>query len=124
MSTQTSARAEAEAALDQAKKAARRGDVSAAERWTKTAERMAAVAQKLVETPEEEEDAEALREEILGRIRKLVEARQSLEDWQIDYAAWEEERDRARAEGRAPPEPIRPCPGGDAYLMKIASGED
>ena len=109
--------------MKQARAAVKRGDVREAERWSKIAERMAAAAEKLAVAADEEEDTEALREEILGRIRKLVAARQALEDWQIDYEAWEEAQARALSEGREPPAPIRPCPGGDDYLEKIASGE-
>jgi len=116
-------REEAQAALEQAKRAARRGDSRAAERWSKTAERMAAAAEKLGALPQaEEEDEEALREEILARMRKLAGAHEDLRAWRQEDAIYHALKAQAEAHNLPAPAPIRPCPGGEDFLMKIASG--
>ena len=52
-------------ALKQADRATRRGDLAAAERWTRIAERMAEAAHKLADIPAPpEESAEAIRAEL------------------------------------------------------------
>lgn len=124
MTKQDDPRAEAQTALDQAKAAARRGDGREAERWSKTAERMATAAAKLAAAPAEEElDEEALREEIMGRIRRLAEADEALKAWQLDSAIHDALTHQAKAHNLPLPPPLRPCPGGDDFLMRIASGE-
>lgn len=117
-------REEAEAALKQAHRATKRGDAREAERWSKTAERLAAAAEKLAASaPEEEEDEEAIRAEIMGRIRRLAEADEALKAWQLESAIHEALTAQARAHNLPLPPPLRPCPGGDDYMMKIASGQ-
>jgi hypothetical protein len=124
MSQKSDPRSEARAALENAKAAARRGDARAAERWSKTAERLAAAAEKLAAAPPEEEvDEEALREELLGRIRRLADADEALKAWQLERAIHEALTAQARAHNIPPPPPLRPCQGGEDVLMRIASGE-
>jgi hypothetical protein len=124
MSQQQGPREEAEAAMKQAQRAIKRGDGREAERWSKTAERLAAAAEKLAAAPPEEEvDEEALREELLGRIRRLADADEALKAWQLERAIHEALTAQARAHNIPPPPPLRPCPGGEDFLMRIAGGE-
>jgi predicted nucleic acid-binding Zn ribbon protein len=117
-------REEAQIALKQAQRAAKRGDAREAERWSKTAERLAAAAEKLASLPAPEiENPEALREEFLARIRRLRDVNADLMAWQQEDAIYQALKSQAEAHNIPPPAPIRPCPGGEAYLMRIASGE-
>lgn len=116
-------REEAEAALKQAQRAAKRGDLREAERWSKTAERLVAAAEKFAALPQpEEEDEDALREEIMGRIKRLCVGSEDLRAWQQEDAIYQALKAQAEAHNLPLPPPIRPCPGGDDYLMKIAGG--
>ncbi len=70
-------------ALKQAQAAARKGDAMAAERWSKTAQRMAAAAERLAKLPApvpDHEDEEALRAELRRRLALYVEAAQAEAD--------------------------------------------
>lgn len=124
MAPKSDPHAQAQAALGQAQRAAKRGDLREAERWSKTAERMAAAAEKLGALPQaEEEDAEALRAELRARLRRLVEANDALNAWQRAKENYDAAMQAALANGLPLPEPLAPCPGGEAYMMRIASGE-
>lgn len=116
-------RLEAQVAFENAKAAARHGKLRDAERWSKTAERLVAAAEKFAALPQpEEEDEDALREEIMGRIKRLCEGQEDLRAWQQEDAIYQALKAQAEAHNLPLPPPIRPCPGGDDYLMKIAGG--
>ncbi len=71
-------RDDATAALKQANNASRRGDLAAAERWSKTAERMAQAAERLASLPPPpDEDEESRRAELRRRIARFVAASQA-----------------------------------------------
>jgi hypothetical protein len=59
----------------------------------------------------------------MGRIRKLASANEDLAAWQQEDAIYQALKAQAEAHNIPPPPPIRPCPGGDRFLEKIASGE-
>ncbi|MBY0562987.1 MAG: hypothetical protein K2P58_02275 [Hyphomonadaceae bacterium] len=121
----TNPRTEAEHALKQAQRAAKRGDIKEAERWSKTAERMVAAAEKLraLPAPEAEPDEEALRAELRARLRRLADAAYDLDRWQEERDQYEAAVGKAVREGAPMPDPLRPCPGDEAYLEKIGRGE-
>lgn len=121
-------RAEAEHALKQAQRAAKRGDVKDAERWSKTAERMAAAAERLAALPapvdpDDPEREEALRAELRARLRRFAQVAHDIDRWRAERAEYEAAVAKAAREGGPMPAPLRPCPGDDAYLRKIARGE-
>lgn len=77
-------REETHAAIVQARKAAKRGDLAAAERWSKTAARLAEATRTLAASappPEPEEDVEELRAELRRRVMLYVEADLANEKW-------------------------------------------
>ena len=84
--SETNPRQAAQTALKQASRAAKRGDLAAAERWSKTAERLAAAAERLAALPPEVSDVEneeALRAEIRARLRRIAEAEYRREGWEL-----------------------------------------
>lgn len=111
--------------IKQAQAAARRGDFTAADRWSKTAERLALAAARLNDNPPPADEAadEQLATELLQRLEHYAACDR-------DIQAWEHERDihnaltaYAERHGTAPPEPLRPCPASDETLRQIAMGE-
>ncbi len=75
--SETNPRQAAQTALKQAARAAKRGDLSEAERWSKTADRLAKAAERLAALPAEEPDPaaeEALRADLRARLIRLAEA--------------------------------------------------
>lgn len=75
--SQDDSRAQAQAAINQARKAAKRGDLIEAERWSKAAARLADAARTLgaiAPPPDPEEDVEELRLELRRRLLLYVEA--------------------------------------------------
>lgn len=83
--SKTDPREEAQAAIAQARKAAKHGDIAGAERWTKTAVRLAGAARGLgviAPLPEPEEDGEELRAELRRRLMLFVEADLANQKWE------------------------------------------
>ena len=74
-------------ALQQAQKAARRGDIAGAERWSKTAERMAAAVRRLADAPAPVPDWEgeqARRAELRARIAKFCDCDRQIQIWDAE----------------------------------------
>ncbi len=126
MNSEPNPSAAARYALKQAQAASRRGDIAGAERWSKTAERMAAAGASLAERapPGDWREEEATRAELRARLAKFVEC-------DLEIQAWDAERDaRAEAVGQAMltgapmPPALRPCPAGPEDLERIALGAD
>jgi hypothetical protein len=129
--SETNPRDEAAHAFKQAKRAAKSGDLAAAERWSKTAERLAGVAARLAHAPQDaemDEGEEERRAELRRRLARFVEA-------DLDIQAWERERSEhsaqclaALANGLPPPAPLRPHPAGaqgeEAYMAEILVGQE
>lgn len=119
-------REQADHALKQAQRAAKRGDLRESERWSKVAANMALAAEKLSASAPpamSPQDEEAMRAELRARIRRLVDSQFELEEWQKEELDHRAAREAARAAGQPEPPPLRPCPGGQSYLDKIARGE-
>lgn len=116
-----SANRDAERARKNAAAAVRRGDLAAAERWSKTAERLAA----LPPPPEQAVDHEALRAELRRRLARFSEAAEDVDRWETEKATYEANFFAALANNLDPPEPLRESPGGalsgEEYLAAIAS---
>lgn len=118
-----SSRERAQAALKQATKAANRGDQREAERWLKTAERMAAAAERIAALPKPEvEDVEAVRAELRDRVYRFAPMAQEI-------AAWEHQRDIrdalaafARAHDLPEPPGLEPCRFNDDDLAAVGAG--
>lgn len=105
-------REEARVAIEQAKAASRRGDLAAAERWGKVAEKLSAAAAELanVKAPEPDwREVEAIRAELRARVLRFVEAAQANE-------AWEAKRSAGVAVGEKP--------YSDEALEAIGAGRD
>ncbi|MBC7767485.1 MAG: hypothetical protein H7124_01720 [Phycisphaerales bacterium] len=126
-------RAQAHNALKQAERAAKRGALAEAERWSKTAERCAAAVVKLATTPPdydmdaEVENEDRLREEIMGRIRRLADAQRQHQEWEATCADYTRAVAEAVRTGGPMPPPAPPSPfGGEtelATLERIAGGD-
>jgi hypothetical protein len=102
-----------ESALKQARRAAKRGDLAAAEKWSKLAERMARAAEKLAAAPApipDYQEEERLRAEIRERLGRYVAAAKEVERWQKQRDAHEAAVQQALASGAAPPPPLPPSP--------------
>ncbi len=116
-----SANRDAERAHKHAAAAVRRGDLATAERWSKTAERLAAMPRPA----EEAVDYEALRAELRRRLALFSEAAEDVERWETEKATYEANFFAALANNLDPPEPLRDNPGGalsgEEYLAAIAS---
>lgn len=84
--SETNPRQAAQTALKQSFRAAKRGDLAGAERWSKAAERLAAAAERLAALPPEVSDVEneeALRAEIRARLRRIAEAECRRQGWEL-----------------------------------------
>lgn len=112
--------------MKQAQAAARRGDFTAADRWSKTAERLALAAARLDDNPPPVSDEEAdarLVDEMLERPKCNAAC-------DLDSQAREKERDihsalaaYAQRHGTEAPPPLRPCPADEETLRQLAMGE-
>lgn len=120
-------RTQAHAALKQAQRAAKRGDLADAERWSKTAERLAAAAEKLGALPgvaiDDEAEEAALRAEFMARLHKLVEVHEEGALWEAERELYERQCAEALRTGAAPPPILRENPGSLERMERIASGE-
>lgn len=115
-------------ALKQANRAAKQGDLRAAQHWSKVATAMAAAASAAQPSTLPDENEQERRAELRRRFARMVDVKH-------DVRAWEEERDHYYAQlatacenGTEPPTPLRPHPcgplGEDDYLRRLAeSGE-
>ena len=114
-------------AIKQASRAAKHGDLAAAERWTKNAERLAeavvrtAGVQAPVMSAAEEE---SLRAELRARLVKFVECDLEIQAWEAERDAHAEAVGQAMVTGGPMPPPLRPCPAGPEDLERIAIGKD
>jgi len=116
-------RAECAAALKQASRAAKRGDFTAADRWTKLAERHVATAERLAATPADQpspEEEAAICAEIRARIERYVEASHGIDRWEFERDIHEEYTARALREGLPMPPPLREAPFTEQDLERIA----
>ena len=112
---QTDPRQQGEHALKQANRAAKRGDLVAAERWTKTAHQMAAVHAQLAAAPkinDSAEDEEELCAELRRRIKRYVDCSIDMEAWEAERDAYIEALNLAESTGAPPPAPLRTHPAG------------
>lgn len=111
-------------ALKQADRAVRRGDLAAAERWSRIAERMAEAARKLSEAPlDDPATAEAIRAELRERFRRLAACAQAHVAWQREREAHERQCAQARRTGAPLPPPLAAAPFTDNHLKQIAKAE-
>lgn len=114
-------RKHAASALKQAERAARKGDLALAERWSKVAAQTTAAAERLAALPPEPdscEDDEALRAEIRERLRRIVEVDYEMRAWDYERQIYDEYVERAAREGLPPAPPLRPCPY-DGFQLEI-----
>ncbi len=122
MSQENNPRETGASALKQARGAARRGDLAAAERWSKTAERMAGAAEKLANLPlppDSWEKEEALRAELRRRLGVFIKAAHEQEQWEERRDAHAQASAAALAEGREPPPPMEAFgPGGPPHDLE------
>ncbi|MEQ1709030.1 MAG: hypothetical protein ABL864_11945 [Terricaulis sp.] len=114
-------------ALQQAQKAARRGDIAGAERWSKTAERMAAAVRRLADAPAPVPDWEgeqARRAELRARIAKFVETDLKIQAWDAERDAHANAVGKAMLSGASMPPDLRPCPADEKDLERIMLSDD
>jgi len=117
-------------ALKQAKAAARRGDFSNAERWSKSADRFHTIAERLAAPdPFEsgEHDEAETRAELMRRLTHFASAADDINRWNVEREIYEANLFAAIANNTEPPAPLRPFPGGplteEEYLASIARGQ-
>lgn len=115
-------------AVKRAKLAIRRGDLGGADRWSKTADRMASAAARteaLAPPPDEEEDIEAIRAELRRRLENFTSAAREIDAWETERECYEANFFAAIANGTEPPPPLRPRPGAplstEEYLASLVS---
>ena len=103
-------------ALRQAERAAKRGDLAAAERWTKVAtQNQKQWEQFNARGPafDSVEDEDALREELMRRLTRFSDYCHDVDRWKGECNAYIEAVKRAANAGRPLP-PLRPHPAGSA----------
>lgn len=108
--------------IKQAERAAKRGDHAAAERWTRTAERLALAASHVKAAPQAmtvEED-EALCAELRERLVRYAEADWEVQAWDTEKAVHDALSEQAQRHGLPPPAPLRPCPYSEEDMQRIA----
>jgi hypothetical protein len=111
-------------ALKHAARAARRGDLAAAERWSRIAERMAEAAQNLsAAPPDDAQAAETIRAELRQRFARLAACEHANQTWECEREAHERLCAQARRTGAPLPPPLAPAPFSDEQLQHIAKGE-
>lgn len=106
-------RAQGQAALKSAEKAARRNDLVAAKQWTATAKRMADIAEQLANMPKPTpswEEEKALRAQLLERLNRFGEDSANRYRWRMRREIWEEMAAEAQRTGAPMPSPMPPCP--------------
>ncbi|MGD9981817.1 MAG: hypothetical protein AB7H66_06785 [Hyphomonadaceae bacterium] len=118
-------------AVRQAEKAAKRGDLALAERWSKVAMQIADAAAQLEaqRMAKEWEDEEACREELKRRLIRFAELGQDVNAWEAEHAAWKLMADYSRRTGAPMPDPMRPHPAGSAantesHFIHLARGAE
>lgn len=101
-------------ALRQSERAARRGDLAEAERWTKVATQAAAAAERLASANvlSEEED-EKMRAELRRRFSRISAFDDDVRTWEVEREMHKKMTEVARRTGCPKPPPLRPHPAGD-----------
>ena len=119
-------------ALRQAERAAKRGDLAAAERWTK----IAAQNQRQWEqfharpvSPNCYEEEEAIRAELHRRLARFIGSSNDIYRWEVERDIYIEWVKRAEEAGGPMPPPLRPHPVGgdentDPHLIEILQGPE
>lgn len=112
-------------ALKQAHRAVRRHDLAAAERWSKTAERLAAAAERFAALPAPEPvDSEAVREDLFNWISTLVEANNERMQWLAERDDYLSQVSAATRAGAPLPPLLRDAPVTEEDLLRMAGRED
>lgn len=129
MTTTPSPREHADAAFAQAQKAARHGDLAASERWTKTAERLIAAAERLAKLSPPETPAEAVEAEVsmwVASVRRFLDDELGFRLWQFEATVHRLYGERAAAEGLPPAPPLRAPPFADEeeFLERFGPGDE
>jgi hypothetical protein len=122
----------ADYALRQAGRAAKRGDLAAAERWTKVAALNQKQWEQLRARPPEVdpvEEEEAIRAELHRRLARFIGSSQDIQRWEIERDIYIEWVKRAEEAGGPMPPPLRPHPVGgdentDPHLIEILQGPE
>ena len=98
-------------ALRQAERAAKRGDLAEAERWTKVAAQNQKQWEQLRtrELEPEMEDPDEIRAEVLRRLARI----RACSDWESERDLYIDAVKRAEETGAPAPPPLRPYPAGD-----------
>jgi len=118
---------QAEAAIRNANRAAKRGDLAEAERWSKTAERLGVTAEKLAAVAHDSsstDDEEWLRTVFIARLERLREVWDEGVLWEAEREIYERQCAEARARGADLPPPLRMNPAPVERLDRIAAGEE
>ena len=108
-------------ALRQAERAAKRGDLAAAERWTKVAtlnQKQWQQFQARPAQPSPEDDEDAIREELKRRLARFSTFSHAVYRWEVERDLYIEAVKRAEETGAAPPPPLRPHPAGESNDAK------
>lgn len=123
-------RDKAEHALKQADRAAKRGDLVQAERWTKVSERLVDAAARLAQTPQQMDDLEneeARRAELRRRLALFAQASAEIQQWEREFETYDAALAASLANNTEPPAPLRPHPAGpqgeEEYMRAILIGE-
>ena len=103
-------------ALRQAERAAKRGDLAEAERWTKVAAQNQKQWEQLrarppeSESEPESEDPDAIRAELMRRIMRFKVDSDARLRWEVERDLYIEAVKRAEETGAPAPPPLRACP--------------
>ena len=102
-------------ALRQADRAAKRGDLAGAERWTKVAtlnQKQWEQFQARPPVPDDFEEVEAIRAEFRRRLSRLSAFDDDVSRWEVERDVYIEMANRALESGTPMPPPLRPHPAG------------
>jgi hypothetical protein len=119
------------AALRQADRAAKRGDLVEAERWTKLAREAAAQYERLnaAPPPSWEDNIEETRAELLRRLTRYAEFGRDVSQWELERNAYIAIVKEARKTGAPMPPPLRMHPAGpthnpEPHLVHLLQGPE
>ncbi len=115
-------------ALAQALKASRRGDLGAAQHWSRVADQMSRAAERLAANPApvdpgSPEDEERMLEELRERFARFAKCDIEIGNWEAEREAYQAAVAEAQRTGGPMPEPLRAAPAGPDDLSRIARGE-